>query len=203
MEADLQGISTPETRANALPRLSPGILGELTFPIAPPRREIAPSTPISVARLNHKVPGGAKRAYQKALKLEQEGKVERALEEYHRAITLDPDYFEAHSDLGVLYHRLQRYADAETEFRRAAALAPELSEVQSNLGWALLTEGKIAEAETSARQALRMWNGNYKAHRLLGRILASAPETRPEAIEHLEAAVKLLSSSVDRPIPRK
>ena len=194
-EADLHAINSSDTPLSALPRLPWHMAGELVFPIAPPRTDVAPSTPISLTRLKHKVSGGARRAFQKAWKLDKEGKAERALEEFRRAIALDPDYADAHCDLGALYLRLERYADAETEFRRAVALAPELSGIQSNLGWALAVQGKTAEAEASARLALRIWNGNPRAHQLLARILAASPQTQPEAIEHLEAAVKLLSSA--------
>ena len=171
---DHHGINPFQTRVNAL-REPPYATSEMSFPIAAPRQQIAPSTPISLTRLKHKVPRGARRAFQKAWKLDQEGKTELALEQFRRATTLDPDFADAHCDLGALYQRLQRYSEAETEFRRGVALAPELSGMQSNLGWALAMQGKMAEAEASARQALRIWNGNDKAHHLLARILAAAP----------------------------
>ena len=191
------GINPFQTRVNALREPYSGN-SEMSFPIAPPRQQIASSTPISLTRLKHKVPRGARNAFQKAWKLDQQGKTERALEQFQKATKLDPDFAEAHCDLGALYQRLGRYADAETEFRRGVALAPELSGLRSNLGWALAAQGKITEAEASARQALRMWSGNHYAHQLLARILTAAPETRMEAIEHLEAAVRLLSSAGDR-----
>ena len=50
------------------------------------------------------------------------GDVEAAVARYEAAIALDPDYPEAHHNLGVAYKRLGRRRDAVRELRRATGL---------------------------------------------------------------------------------
>ena len=45
-----------------------------------------------------------------------------AIERFETAITLDPDYPEAHHNLGVAYRRMGRRSDAVRELRRATGL---------------------------------------------------------------------------------
>ncbi len=188
--ADLQGM-----RDDGLVTFlaqTPLFLGPMPPGHAPPPQRTA--APVSIARLGHKVPRAAQKAYRRASTFVEEGNTARATEEYQRAIALDPDYVEAHCDLGVVYYLSHRYERAEAQFRRAASLAPDLPIAHSNLAWALLTQGKTDEAAEAARQALALSNDNVHAHRLLGHILAAVPETRLSAIEHLEAAIRLVTA---------
>jgi Flp pilus assembly protein TadD len=48
-----------------------------------------------------------------------------ALDPLQRAVSLDPNSFEAWHDLGLTYFRLQRYAEARAPLEKAVALRPE------------------------------------------------------------------------------
>ncbi len=43
---------------------------------------------------------------------------------YERAIGLEPDFFEAHFNLGNIYHDLGRFAEAQSCYREALRLNP-------------------------------------------------------------------------------
>jgi tetratricopeptide (TPR) repeat protein len=108
-----------------------------------PARE-SPGT-VSAKRLRHRPPKAARQAYDKAARNKDAGKAALELE---KAIVLDPDFAEAHNDLGVVYTRLGRYPEATSEFRRAIELVPEESLPHSNLAWVLSAMGQRAEAES-------------------------------------------------------
>jgi tetratricopeptide (TPR) repeat protein len=58
----------------------------------------------------------------RANRLLEAGDVEGAIAQYQVAIDLDPDFPEAHHNLGVAYKRLGRRSDAVRELRRATGL---------------------------------------------------------------------------------
>src|SRR6202011_3019419 len=51
-----------------------------------------------------------------------------------RAVTLDPDFAEAHNDRGVILAASGLFADALSCFERAVALNPGYSQARNNLG---------------------------------------------------------------------
>jgi tetratricopeptide (TPR) repeat protein len=52
----------------------------------------------------------------------EDGDVDGAIAHFERAIRIDPDYPEAHHNLGVAYRRAGRRSDAVRELRRATGL---------------------------------------------------------------------------------
>jgi O-antigen ligase len=83
----------------------------------------------------------ADRYYHCGMELEKAGKLDRAGEEYLRAIGLDPAHPQYHMALGGLNERLYKDGEASalptarSEMERAAALAPTLAEPHLHLGW--------------------------------------------------------------------
>ncbi len=57
-----------------------------------------------------------------ANRLLEAGQLDAAIERYETAIRLDPDFPEAHHNLGVAYRRAGRRSDAVRELRRATGL---------------------------------------------------------------------------------
>ena len=57
-----------------------------------------------------------------ANRLLEAGRLDAAIERYETAIRLDPDFPEAHHNLGVAYRRAGRRSDAVRELRRATGL---------------------------------------------------------------------------------
>ncbi len=155
------------------------------------RRAVPRPTPtgtISAANLRHKVPGEALKLVERARKRAARGRrsdFEAAATDLERAVAIDPDYGDAHGELGVQYFHLVRLREAADEFRTAIRLDPESSTWQSDLGWILFTLGDLREAQQWARRALYLKADNVRAHLLLGVLLAGSEETRAESMSHL------------------
>jgi Flp pilus assembly protein TadD len=131
---------------------------------------------VSAKRLRHHPPKTARKAYENAARLARKKNDGEAIQELQRAIAIDPDFAEAHGDLGVLYACLNRFPQAEAELRRAIELVPEESLPHSNLAWVLFTIGQRADAEASVRRALQLAPENVSARMLLGRLHIDIPK---------------------------
>jgi len=59
--------------------------------------------------------------------------VDEALAAYRQALAIDPDFAEAHNDLGVALVHLAQPAEARSHFERAVRAAPDNPEYRSNL----------------------------------------------------------------------
>lgn len=85
-----------------------------------------------------------------------QGKSDRAISCYRRAIRADPLLIAAHNDLGTAYFAKGWYREAEEVFRETVSRMPDSAEAQQNLGEALRRQGKLAEARRSLQRALRL-----------------------------------------------
>jgi Flp pilus assembly protein TadD len=145
-----------------------------------------------VARLRRPPPAKALKALQHGLKLDRAGDTAGSAEAFRQAVALDPDYSEAHTNLGVEYINLGQIDDAITEFRSAIALDPATSVHHAHLGLALIILGRVPEAEAEARVAVALDRTNLKAQYLLGYVLALRPETRAAGEEYLRYVAREL-----------
>jgi tetratricopeptide (TPR) repeat protein len=154
-----------------------------------PARERPSAGTVSARRLRHRPPKAARQAYEKGIRNKDASKAAMELE---KAIALDPDFGEAHADLGVAYSRQARYPEAAAEFRRAIDVIPGESLPYSNLAWVQFAMGQRAEAEMNARIAIRISPDNASAHLLIGCLLIEIPENRAEGLQHLEYAARTI-----------
>ena len=187
MQDSVQPIGVQDSR---LPPMAVPARGVWT---APSSRAI-PSVE-SVRHLLHKVPKNAMKAYRRAEKLSKQHRADLASQQLEQAIAIDPEFSEAHGDLGVQYARLERLPEAEAELRRALALDPEDDLHHSNLGWVLFWQGRFDEAQASVRRALRLAPRSASAHMLLGRLLLNHAETRADGLKHLEYAAGVMPAA--------
>jgi Flp pilus assembly protein TadD len=155
----------------------------------------SPPSVVSAKHLRHKVPKAAMKAYKNSEKLSRQHHPDKASQQLEEAIALDPDFSDAHGDLGVEYARLDKLPEAEAELRLALALDPEDDLHHSNLGWLLFWQGRFDEAEASVRRALRLAPNSASAHMLLGRLLLNRTETRDEGLKHLEHAAEVMPAA--------
>jgi tetratricopeptide (TPR) repeat protein len=153
----------------------------------PPRQPIVAGT-VSAAALRHVVPKAAAKAHERSRKLFASGKFSDALRELEKAVALDPDFAEAHENLGALYLKLERPAEAEPHIRRAIELNPSFSFAHSDLSAIQLLAGDFEAAERSARRALQLSGGNDWARFVLGATLVLKAVTYSEGLEQLEYA---------------
>src|SRR5574341_1807964 len=82
------------------------------------------------------------------------GQTAVALDEVKQSLASDATYADAHNLRGLIYLRLNDFAQAEESFRRALALRPGDSNVLHNFGWLLCQQKKYAEADQQFVRAL-------------------------------------------------
>ncbi len=105
-----------------------------------------------------------------AVLLAELGRDQEAKKYYERALALEPDYEEAHYNLGVWYRRHDKYALAEQHFRKAIAIDPKYVLALRELGTLLwrLGESRWEESAKLLRKAVRLapddpWNRLFLA----------------------------------------
>jgi protein O-mannosyl-transferase len=119
-------------------------------------------------------------------------RVPEAIDEYHAALRIKPDYAEPHNNLATIYSREGRMPEAMAEVRQALRIKPDYPEAQVNLGSFLAgIPGRLPEAIAEYQAVLRLKPNHAEAHNDLGLALLDTPGRLPNAIAELEAAVRL------------
>jgi predicted Zn finger-like uncharacterized protein len=109
---------------------------------------------------------------------------------FKRAITADPQFFEAHVSLGRFYLRLRRLQDAREQFEQAAAKAPENAAVRAGLGELALAENAIQRAQQEFKRAVELNPNLADAHLGLSRLALLAGNVE-EAQKEIQTALEL------------
>lgn len=136
---------------------------------------------VSLAELEQKVPGPAKKEFQKATSLVKEGKIEQAIERFKKAISIFSDYLMARNDLGVQYLNLKRTAEAAEQFEAAVAINEKAFNPRLNLGISRIAQKRYIEAMEQLNHALSIDSSSPAAHLYLG--IASVETDDLEAAE--------------------
>ena len=90
---------------------------------------------------------------------------------YRRALNHQPDYAEAHGNLGNTLQAQGKLEEAVACYARALSYRPHYAEVHSNLGNVLMAQGKYAAAAASHGRALTYKPDYAEAHNNLGLVL--------------------------------
>jgi tetratricopeptide (TPR) repeat protein len=116
-----------------------------------------------------------------------------AEEAYRRAVSLDPEYADAHVNLGRLFHEKGNAAAAEEHYRRAVAARPDDATAAFDLGVALEDLGRDVEAIEAYETAVALDPDHADAYFNLAGVCERAG--RPAAaIRHLKTYRTLLRS---------
>jgi tetratricopeptide (TPR) repeat protein len=99
--------------------------------------------------------------FHRGLELEETGApVELAIEAYQRVLQLNPSAAGALVNLGTIFYRQRKFADAETYYRQAIEVDETYPLAQFNLGNLYDEQGRVREALDHYRRALSL-NPNY------------------------------------------
>ncbi len=74
------------------------------------------------------------------------GDVLKAIETLKKAVTLAPEDFNAHSLLGIMYHRDKNYLKMVEEYEKAIAISPDQELARFNLGVAYINQEDFAKS---------------------------------------------------------
>ena len=126
----------------------------------------------------------------------QLGRLGEALTHFTKATELDPNYAEAHMNVGIALAEAGRWEEAVPAYRRALAM-PTLATphvAYQNLGLALFHLKRYREAEETLRLAIRLDPQMSAAYYNLGLVLA-AQDRQTEARAAFRRAVELAPQS--------
>ena len=122
----------------------------------------ATPAPASFSRYNYTSPGkpaagdrrSASGAFSKAQVFEQGEKWLDALQWYQQAAVIDPSWFEAQFNTGVLAHRLRNYSLALPRYELALAIRPDSQDARYNFALALQAAGCAPDAAHELKKML-------------------------------------------------
>jgi tetratricopeptide (TPR) repeat protein len=120
----------------------------------------------------------------------QLGHNDAALELMNRAMQIEPNRADFHSNYGLLLATIGRVDDAVKSYRRALELNPDYAEAANNLGIALSALGNKEEAIEEYRRAIKLRASYPEAYNNLGSALQSLNRF-DEAIASFERALQL------------
>jgi tetratricopeptide (TPR) repeat protein len=122
--------------------------------------------------------------------LQAEGRLDDAVDHYHRAIALAPEFPAAYNNLATTLRAKGQLADALATYQQALRLRAEYPEAHYNLANALMDAGKPAEAAEHFRIALQTMPASVDVHNNLGIALIGEGK-RDEAIAEFRAALRV------------
>ena len=109
---------------------------------------------------------------------------------YRQAIAVQPDYADAHYNLGLLLMEQQRLAEAEAAYQRALVIQPAYANAHFNLGILYKTQQRLPEARAAYQQVIALQPSHGDAQVNLGNVLV-AMQRPAEALVAYRNAVAL------------
>jgi eukaryotic-like serine/threonine-protein kinase len=120
-------------------------------------------------------------------------KTDLALQEFLRALDLDPRSPDAIAGTAAVYENQRRYKEAEETFRRATVLRPDYWDGYNNLGLFYYRRRRFAEAAVQLRKVVELTPDNSAGYVNLGVVLA-ADGKLPEAAGAYQQAIRIAPS---------
>ena len=123
-------------------------------------------------------------------KLEDYGRYEESEKSFRISIEMNPDYIDAHRQLGYLLRKLNRIDEAEKEFDIALKLDPDDPLAYQNLGEIYLSKEQYNKAQKAFDTSLKLDPDYAPAHSGLGLVHIANGDTE-RAQGKFETAIKL------------
>ena len=111
-----------------------------------------------------------------------------AIKSYKQALTIKPDYFGAHNNLGNIFLELGQLDAAADHFEWAVAYKPDYAEAYNNLGIVCRERDQVYDAIKNFEKAIDIKPEYFEAHSNLGHSL--------QLINQMDAAVKCYEKSL-------
>jgi len=109
-------------------------------------------------------------------------------------LEIEPDYVEAHNNLGLALLQQGRMAEAITHYQKALDIKPDYPEIQNNLAWVLATcpQASLRNGNQAVELAIRANQLTGNKNPLLLRTLAAADAEAGRFSEAVETAQRAL-----------
>jgi tetratricopeptide (TPR) repeat protein len=156
--------------------------------IPDPRSEVSARNTVSLVSLQHKTPARAWDAFRAAQKAGSAGDTEKCIQRLNDALSMDPDFAEAQSDLAARYAKMGRIDEALQHAQTAFRVNSALPEAGCNFALLLVSLKRYPEAETVARRLLSGPSYLPELHGVLAISLIGQRRNLDEAFDHLRQA---------------
>ena len=143
---------------------------------------------VSLQQLTHKVPRQAQKAYDKGRQAALKGDQHAAEGFFRQAVEADPEFVDAHNELGASEVALGELPEAAEQFQKAIDLVPEHRLALPNLSIVLAKLKRFHEAGEVARRALLVLPGEPRMHYILALSLLAENKQTPEVLNNLRRA---------------
>ncbi len=154
-------------------------------PVFPRYVYLSPRKPKAGDRL------AASAEFTKARAAEQDSNLADATQSYQKAAQLDPAWFEAQYNYGVLAFRQRGFRQALATFETALAIKPDSADARYSFALALKSSGYITDAVNELKKVVASNPDNAGAHLSLGNIYAQQLHDTPNARLHYLKALNL------------
>jgi tetratricopeptide (TPR) repeat protein len=114
-----------------------------------------------------------------------------ALDYYRRAARLDPSWFEAQYNAGVMAYRLRDYASSLASYETALAIEPDSVDARYNFALALQAAGYVTDAVEELRKIVASNPNDARTHLELGNLYAQQLRDIPRAREQYMKVLQL------------
>ena len=128
--------------------------------------------------------------FETANRLQKEGKLKAAIQEYQKAIELNSDFYQYHFQLGTIFSKQGKWSEAVKFYRHTIEIEPNFALAYCNLGDALSRvnnsdRNQTSEIEKCYKKAIEIDPNLPKAYQRLGDILTKKRQIK-EAISYYE-----------------
>jgi tetratricopeptide (TPR) repeat protein len=155
-----------------------------------PNATRAAGNTVTLQQLEHKVPGAARKAFEKGQNAERKHQLAKAETLLRKAVEEDPEFADAHNELGAVEASQGKLPEAAEEFQKAINVAPEHRLALPNLSIVLAKMRNYREAVQVARRALRVAPQMPELRLILGASLVAEHGDPAEALANLRQADK-------------
>ena len=133
----------------------------------------------------------ASNAFTQARESEQDSRWADAMQSYHQATELDPSWFEAQYNYGVMAYRLRNYSQSLAAYEMALAIQPNSVDARYNFALALKAAGYVTDAVDELNKILESNPDQARVHLALGNIYAQQMFDPGDARQHYLKVLQL------------
>jgi len=133
----------------------------------------------------------AQRAFDQGLHAQAVNRPSEASQAYHRATQLDPAFFEAYYNLGLVATEARNWPAALAAYEHALAIKPESPNARYNFALVLRQANYLADAANELERLLAGHPGETRAHLALANLYAQQLHQPAKARPHYERVLDL------------
>ncbi len=126
--------------------------------------------------------------YSRGCELQGFGLLDKAIEEYQKALTIEPDFKEARFNLGIIYESQKQWQKAEEEYKKILKIDPNFYLVYNNLGLVYLQNKQSEKATECWQKAIRANPNQPEVYNNLGMAFLDLKQLDKAMTCYIEAA---------------